>query len=549
MRGGFVACLGDHRGLLELAAERLRWHRGHAVCHRHGGLEVAALCDPHDGPSVESEPGALRLVHGAAADSLANLQARAARFAALHWDGSVLRASRDPMGLAPLFYRVTDGAVWFATEIHALLGVAPNAPHLEALGARAAFAPLDEETGWVGIRRVLPGCTMEVDRNLRTRSRRYWDPSQRFGTYRGSRRDAVGELLERFRRAVERSYEPGSGVVLSGGQDSAAVAMSVPSAKGKPHLVHAHFPGLPRTHEASYAQAVANALGVPLHTVSGEVRAWDIEGELDMHGVPYTWLPFGIDEPVHAHLRASGIGIALDGHDGDGVLGPQGGAWGELLLKGQFGRLAALCREHGFDRAARGLLSDLVPPALRPRRFAPRQSYLQSVATYFSGDLRARIHGEDIDRWTWPSKRWKTRQIRPLLARAAISFEQKEIEAARHGIDLRHPFADRDLVDFMISLPCGAKADPVRTKALMLEALGDDLPASIRDRPKSDYMEVIRHRVDPARCLDTIRSSNVRFPDVDYRRLFEHGDAAPDRIPLFLLVNLARAHVFARQAL
>jgi asparagine synthase (glutamine-hydrolysing) len=544
MRGGFVACLGDHGGRIERAVERLRWHHGAGMRYRHGRLEIAALCDSRDGPSVDCAPGFLVLVHGAGAESLPVLQSRAGRFASLHWDGAVLRASRDPLGLAPLFYRTVRGAVWLASEIHALLGIEPDVPHLGALSARAAFAPLDEETGWEGIRRVVPGCTLEIGSDLRMRTLRYWDPGQRFGTFRGDRSDAVGELRQRFRSAVARCYEPGCAVVLSGGQDSAAVAVGISSEVDKPHLVHVEFASLPRTRETRYAQAVASALDVPLHCVPGELRPWDIDAELDVHCVPYNWLPFGIDEPVHSHLGARCIGVALDGHDGDGVLGPPGGAWGALLLGLEIGRLGALSREYGVGRAARGVASDLIPPSLRPRRFALRPTYLQSVATYFSGELQARIHEQDIDRWSWPSHRWKTRQIRPLLARAAISFEHKELEAARHGIDLRHPFADRELVDFMVSLPCAAKADPVRVKSLMVEALGSDLPESIRERPKSDYMEVVRQRVDPASCLEAIRSSGVRLPDVAYERIFADGG----NVPLFLLVNLARAHEFARRA-
>jgi hypothetical protein len=316
----------------------------------------------------------------------------------------------------------------------------------------------------------------------------------------------------------------------------------------KPYFVHVQFATLPRTQETSYAQAVASALDVPLHCVPGELGPWDIAAELDVHCVPYNWLPFGIDEPVQSHLRASGIRVALDGHDGDGVVGPPGGAWGKLLLGMDIERLIALSRSYGLNRAVRGLISDFAPPGLRPRRYARRPTYMELVAPYFSGDLHARIRAHDINRWSWPTRRWKVGQIHPLLPCATISFEHKEIEAARHGIDLRHPFADRELVDFMISLPCTEKADPVRAKSLMMEALASDLPELIRQRPKSDYMEVVGHRVDPASCLETIRSSRVRLPDVDYDRLFARGDASADEVPLFLLVNLARVHEFARRA-
>jgi asparagine synthase (glutamine-hydrolysing) len=548
MRGGFVACLGGHGGPIEAAADRLRWHRGKATRYRAGRLEVIALGDTPDGPFVESTPDSLRLVHGAALQPLPDLEATCQRFAALYWDGATLRASRDPMGLAPLFYRIADGALWLASEIHALLGLAPDSPHLAALAGRAAFAPLDEETGWDGILRVLPGCTVEFDSALRRTVRQYWDPASRFGTYRGTRSDALAELRDRFRTAVDRCYEPGCALILSGGQDSAAVAVNVPLAKGKPHAVHVHFPTMPTTHETQYAEGVAGALGVSLSRVPGELHPWDIDAELDMHVVPYLWLPVGVDEPVLAHLERQGIGVALDGHDGDGVLGPNGGAWGSLLLEGALGRLGTLARTYGPLRAARGIVSDFTPPQLRPAGRWSWHTYLQKVLPYFTGGLRSRVEAADIDRWAWPSTRWKTRQIRPLLARAALSFEHKELEAATHGVDLRHPFADRDLVDFLISLPCAIKGDPVRDKSFMMEAMGDALPESIRKRVKSDYIDVVRERVDPALCLEVIRTSGVRLPDIDYARLFRDGDADPRSIPIYLLVNLARSHRFAGRA-
>jgi len=156
---------------------------------------------------------------------------------------------------------------------------------------------------------------------------------------------------------------------------------------------------------------------------------------------------------------------------------------------------------------------------------------------------------DDIDLWRWPSTRWRMRQLQPLLSRAMVSFEQKEIEGARYNIDLRHPFADRELVELLISLPCAIKADPGRKKGLLLDALADDLPELVQERPKSDYMAAVRRRVDPARCIEEIRASKVRLPHLDYARFFDDGDSNPEDMPLFLLVNLVRAHEFARRAM
>ena len=200
-----------------------------------------------------------------------------------------------------------------------------------------------------------------------------------------------------------------------------------------------------------------------------------------------------------------------------------------------------------MKRALRGIVSEIVPNGPLNRAAVRQRGFLETISAYFSGEMRARIRAENL-RWVSPSRSWKTRQVNPQLPRATISFEQKEIEAACHGVDQRHPFADRDFVDFMVALPCETKADPVRAKSLMVEALGDDLPGEIRQRPKSDYVAVLRHRVDPRRCIEVVRASGIELPDVDYRRLFEQADADPGAIPIFLLVNLARVHRFAQRA-
>jgi hypothetical protein len=297
---------------------------------------------------------------------------------------------------------------------------------------------------------------------------------------------------------------------------------------------------------------MAAKAGVPLDVVPGDVSAWDITRELEgWGGIPYSWLPYGMEEPALDRLAAAGVTVALDGHDGDGVLGPAGSVWGGLIFEGEWRRVAGLARRYGVRPALEGALADLLPPYRWIRRLAgrpPKVTYLQSVARYFDQTLQPRILAADIDRWTWPPRRWRRRQLRPLIPGATISFEQKELEAARRGIDMRHPFADRELVEFLISLPAVAKSDPMRTKALLLDSVGDLLPGDLLARRKSDYMAVVRRRVDVARCVEGIRESGVRLPHLRYERFFDDVRSDPQRVPLFLLVNLARVHQFARLA-
>lgn len=549
MRGGFVACLSAKPQPVERVADRLRWHRGTAVVHHCKGLEIASLVDAIEGPTVEARAGVTRLVHGEGPAPLAQLRQTGKRFAAVEWDGKALRASRDALGLAPLFYRRLPEAVWLATEVAPLVSLQAPIPDLEALTARASFVPLDERTGWVGIHRVLPGGTIEIDgRDLGIATNQYWEPARLFGTYRGGRDEALAEFRERFASAVKSCFDSRSGVLLSGGLDSGAVALTAAAlGRGLPHLVHVHFPGLPESHEDGFAAAVADAVGAPLQTTGGDASKWEPEADLDLLGIPYNWLPYGIDGPALSHLAAEGVGVALDGHDGDGVLGPPGAEWGALILEGEFGTLASCLEAYGMRRALRGGASAFIPPWCRPPGLRNRTA-MQSIAEYFGEPLRARIVREDVFRWRWPSTRWKVAQFQPLLPCATVSMEHKELEAARYGIDLRHPFADRALVDFLVSLPCSIKGDPGRPKPLLLDALKGTFPELVRERAKGDYRSVIRHRIDPARCIEGIRTSKVRLPSLDYRRLFDDAARGPEVVPVPLLVSLARVHEFVRRA-
>jgi len=550
MRGGFIACLSPSRQPVERVAERLRWHRGRAESDARGDLQVALLFDLRDGPWLESVGRTTRLVHGTAAGAAGDLERVASRFAAIEWDGRRLRAIRDPLGQAPLFYRALPGALWLATEVEPLASLGETAPDLAALAARAAFAPIPGRTGWTGIQRVLPGTAVVLDaaESATPATVPFWTPERQLGGYRGSREEARAELRERLAAAVDRCLDRSTGLLLSGGLDSGSVALTAPATKrGSLHLVHVRFPGLPSSHEDAFATQVARAVGAALHVVDGDVSPWSPDADLDRLGIPYDGFPYGLDEPALAHLAAHGVGTALDGHDADGVLGMPGGEWGALLAHGELGALLKAARSVGLRGAAAGLAGALVPPVLRPKPFRG-PTYLEEVAAYLREPLRSRVLRDDVERWRRPGARWRELQLRPVHPRTAVSMEQRELEAARHGIDLRHPFADRPLVDFLLSLPCAVKVEPGRPKALLRDALTDVLPASLRLRGKGDYREVLRRRVDPARCIEGIRTSGIHLPGIDHDRLFRAADRDPGALPLLFLVTLARAHAFARRA-
>jgi hypothetical protein len=68
----------------------------------------------------------------------------------------------------------------------------------------------------------------------------------------------------------------------------------------------------------------------------------------------------------------------------------------------------------------------------------------------------------------------------------------------------------------------------------------------VRERPrKTEFSALVDRRVDYAACRDAIEQSGVRFPEVDYDRLFREPDPSRERCAWF---RLARVHVFAAGA-
>jgi len=549
MRGGFVACFGGGApsgSELERVADLFRLHTGKPSTADGHGLQIAGLVDDGDGPWVDRDDDATLVTYGASPAPLQALERGDERFAALHSDGRTLRASRDAFGLAPLFYRRHRGATWLATEIAPLVALGETEPDTFALAAKIAHFPSHDRTGWTGIHRALPGSRVEIAPDGSVRSAPYWDPGAGLGTYPGAWEEGVAEFRELFKAAVSRCQSDATGVMVSGGLDSGAVTVSLRRDDPPPHLVHVRFPTLPVTNEVEFAQAVAGAAGAPLHTPDGPLAPWDPVDELAVTGgVLYDWLPFGIEETALASMADAGVDVALDGHDGDGVVGHPGGEWGALFVRGQFRQIGALARRHGALRAAKGVARDLVPPNVTRRGLRRvTTSPSQRAERYFQGPLLESLRAADHYRWGRPYARWRSRQLQPMLPQATINMEQKELIAARVGIDMRHPYASRRLAELAVSLRLAPRIEPIRQKALLRDALGEVLPAVLRDREtKSSYMEVLPRRVDPHRCIELIKTTDVRLPHIDYDKLVADVDAGSEP-PLFFLIYLTRAHAF-----
>src|ERR1700678_1216317 len=160
-------------------------------------------------------------------------------FAFVIWDRRkrVLFAARDRLGIKPFYFRWDGKAFLFASEIKAILAYPGVGAEFNRgkLAEYLAFGYLTgAETMFEGIRKLMPGQTLELSERGELSVECYWDLTVEVDQEPRSRQYYVQtyrELLEKCVKSHLMSDVP-LGVFLSGGLDSSAVAALTKKIRG-----------------------------------------------------------------------------------------------------------------------------------------------------------------------------------------------------------------------------------------------------------------------------------------------------------------------------
>jgi asparagine synthase (glutamine-hydrolysing) len=151
-------------------------------------------------------------------------------FAFAIWDEAEQRLllARDRLGVKPLFYRINDGRLVFASEIKGILAdtAVPRSINYRALSDYLAFQNVfGDKTFFEGIRNLPPAHLLVAQRGT-VDVREYWD--LRFSPEITDERQAIDEVHDLLDDSVERQLmsDVPLGSHLSGGIDSGTVVMT-----------------------------------------------------------------------------------------------------------------------------------------------------------------------------------------------------------------------------------------------------------------------------------------------------------------------------------
>jgi asparagine synthase (glutamine-hydrolysing) len=451
-------------------------------------------------------------------------------FAALDRDRGRLLLVRDRFGVKPLYVARQAGALWFASEIGALLAAGlPRAARPEVVAHAVAY-------GWAGgaptplegIDRVAPGTLLDVDLStLETRERRWYDPAaavdpERAAALEGRPRAELAAAVEaELRASVRRRLmaDVPVGTMCSGGLDSSLITAFARDEHPRIVAYNASVADQPGADEGPWAELVAGHLGVELRTARLDADAWRaglvpavVHNELPL--MHESSVPMAM---IAARARADGVKVLLSGEGADELF-----AGYDFLHPAQYAavvpgslrarqraevfraRLAALARRRGrgVAQALRRRLLDRAGPApallpgWAPGAAAQAEAVRARAATAYAhhpgprGALEAALLGD-------------------LSTYLPHLLNRQDKNTMQGSIETRVPFLDPAVVALALNLPLEARTRPLR-KGVLRDLGAAHLPPRVSRRAKVGFGFDVRRYLDGAARPEFLRDGALR---------------------------------------
>ena len=414
-------------------------------------------------------------------------------FAFAVWDDRTekLILIRDRMGIKPLYYYPTDDGLLFGSEPKAILANPLAEPVVGLDGLREAFTMIKTPGAaiWSGMSEVVPGTMIVLDRQgLRTET--YWQLETKphtddLPTTVATVRELLDDIVTRQLVAdVPRCS------LLSGGLDSSAltaIASQQLAPQGEQVRSFAvDFAGLADNYQATELRPTPDAPYVRDVAEHSNTRHTDIminsaelaDPAVRRAAVSARDLPTGLaDLDLSLLLLFRAIRghstVALSGESADEVFGGYRQFFSEAAREGTtFPWLAEFAR-----------YTDKMPTL-----WQPAVTEAMDLGGYIADGYAQGV--SEVDRLTGEDElEWQMRKISYLhLTRfVRILLDRKDRMSMAVGLEVRVPFCDHRLVEYVYNAPWAFKNYDGREKSLLRGATRNVLPQSVAERVKSPY--------------------------------------------------------------
>lgn len=414
-----------------------------------------------------------------------------------------LTLARDPFGIKPLYYAFADGAMFFASEVPALLEFAriPRYVDPERLYRFLRYGVTDEgaATLLAGVRQIPAAhvATIELDALAEPAPIPYWHPDTRSDDDI-SFDEAAGTLREKFLQSVAlhlRSDVP-VGTALSGGIDSSAIVAAIRAVQPDARIhAFSYVAAGTEFDEERWIDMAGGHAGAQVHKVRAnpeELRS-DLDALTAAQGEPFGSTSIYAQYRVFEAAKEAGIKVMLDGQGADELFGGYrqylGTRLAALVRQGRIPQawrfLQAASRLPGVSRAyvAQKALEHLLPHAIQEpaRRLVGREmmpSWMNGMWFSRAGVGAQKLGVADGSQLL---KAMLVQDLRATNLPGLLRYEDRNSMA--FSIESRVPFLTTDLADFVLRLPERFFiANDGTSKYVFREAMRGLVPDAILDR-------------------------------------------------------------------
>jgi asparagine synthase (glutamine-hydrolysing) len=430
-----------------------------------------------------------------------------------------LYLARDHAGTRTLYFHHEGKAVIWSTHLDTFHAELPGLSLAEKYIARYLIGhPLQDMTPYKGVHAIPPAhCLIFRDGSVSRFV--HWDSTVHSSVRYRSDAEYEAHFFALFQQAVERRTGEGAPILaqLSGGMDSTAIVCM------SDHIRRSTNPNAPILDTVSFYDDSESSWNEKPYFSATESRRGKVGKHFNTAFSLRTFEPhdpanglyllpgadsfsFQQESTLHDFLLQRGFKSILSGIGGDEVLGGVPTAYPELsgyLASGEIGQL--------LRRAMDWSLVDRDPIILTLFKTVSYTTELYwkaglpevAAPPWISAALKRRIKDIDLQDAMLPSLPFRIGVAPHRLdnRRAWLSI----LESLPHLMpqilsrpEYRYPFLDKDLVNFLFSIPREQLVRPGRRRSLMRRALVGIVPPEILERPRKAFqiaapLKAIRH--------------------------------------------------------
>ena len=410
-------------------------------------------------------------------------------------------ACRDAMGGRYLVYRVTDEHILISTYEMALVAHGSFDYKInKEKAARLLCNQMEQQPSSLiqGLTPLNPGMKLSItDSGIELHRYYAFSPKTRIRFSRNE--EYAAEYKRLLNQAVERRLRgiTKPGIMLSGGLDSIPIAIL--AAKQSEELIAFSwvFDAYPDLDERKYSSAICQQFGIEQVMINCDDLWPQFDESMDLNPI----IPFGIpfsefQEESFRQAQSHGVTMMLTGIHGDLLYEYTNGILYELLKAGEFMRLF-----NEFKLLWTAVDSPWVfikHYCLRPLKVVQKISAIRR----HNNPQKSEILNDDIAAIMVDKTHWLLTEsngaIRPKQWQVVLdgfagddAVHGRYLEA-KYGIERRYPFRDRDLCEFMLSIPSHQLFWALQKRPIVKQAFSDEFSDDLlRRNSKTVFSEVI----------------------------------------------------------